>query len=159
MDGSRHGFPTAGAGALTCARGRVISPGVTRHPPIPGVLAVLRSRGWRPLLLAFALLAAWGRCIAPAQAASHAAAPGGQVCLASGGATPPAGTAEAAVTGESCPFCRLPDLPAALAAPVPEPVVAVSPLAEDPPPRIAGALSRQLAAALPRGPPAPASSG
>ncbi|MFM8990945.1 MAG: hypothetical protein ACKOUS_15290, partial [Alphaproteobacteria bacterium] len=108
---------------------------VSRPASPPRLLRALRSRDWRGLLLAFALLSAWSQALLPSHAgiphavASHAALPavaGAWLCVAEDGAAEP-GSAPA---GEACPYCRL----HALGADVPPP-----PSLPAPPPRAAQA--------------------
>jgi hypothetical protein len=88
------------------------------RPSCPGALGVLRSRAWRPLLLAFALLAVWAQILAPAGAVPHAPAGAALLCL-------PSDAVRMVAQGElpvvatdapACPFCRLPEPPASLVA-------------------------------------------
>jgi len=114
----------------------------------PRLLRALRSRDWRGLLLAFALLSAWSQALLPSHAGiPHAAAPhaalaappavaGTALCIAEDDASQP-GSAPA---GEACPHCRLHALGADVSPPPSLPV---------PPPRAA-----QADAAPPRAAPA-----
>lgn len=112
---------------------------VHRPASPPRLLRVLRSREWRALLLAFALLAAWGQALLPAghaavphASASHAALAalpalaGAALCVAEEGGAGP-GSAPAI---EACPYCRLhvpgADIPPPQALPAPPPVVAIA---------------------------------
>lgn len=112
---------------------------VHRPASPPRLLRVLRSREWRALLLAFALLAAWGQALLPAghaavphASASHAALAalpalaGATLCVAEEGGAGP-GSAPAI---EACPYCRLhvpgADIPPPQALPAPPPVVAIA---------------------------------
>lgn len=121
----------------------------------PRAFGVLRSRAWRPLLLAFALLAVWAQILSPARAMPYATAGAAVLCLPSDivrSAMPddaPAATSDA----PSCPVCRLPEPPASLLAepPVPPPAPrarAASVLAHDP-----DAPAVSVAFHLARGPP------
>jgi hypothetical protein len=91
----------------------------------PVALVVLRSRAWRPLLLAFALLAVWAQILSPARAMPHAAASAAALCLPSDIVRSAAQDEAPAVATDApgCPFCRLPEPPASLLAepPVPPP--------------------------------------
>jgi hypothetical protein len=116
---------------------------VPRPASPPRLLRALRSREWRALLLAFALLSAWGQALLPSHAgiphavAPHAAPPAGAaLCVAEDGAAQP-GSAPA---GEACPYCRL----HALGVDIPPP-----PSLPAPPPR-----ATQADAAPPRAAPA-----
>ncbi|MFN7758468.1 MAG: hypothetical protein ACK5RP_13545 [Betaproteobacteria bacterium] len=109
----------------------------------PRLLRALRSREWRGLLLAFALLSAWGQALLPSHAgiphavAPHAAPPAGAaLCVAEEGGAAPA----SAPAIEACPDCRLhvlgADIPPPQALPAPPRVVAIPGVA---PPRAAPA--------------------
>ena len=115
----------------------------------PRFLRALRSREWRGLLLAFALLSAWGQALLPAghaaiphASASHAALAalpaiaGAALCVAEEGGAAPA----SAPAIEACPYCRLhvlgADIPPPQALPAPPLVVAIPGVA---PPRAAPA--------------------
>ncbi len=131
---------------------------VSSRSHLPGAFAVLRSRNWRPLLLAFAILAGWARLLAPAGAATHALASATELCRSAGPQSLPQAGAPEARSGDTCPFCRLPEIPGALVAP---PVAAslAGPagiaLAS---PRQALLAARRSPAPPARGPPAVASS-
>ena len=77
----------------------------------PGALGVLRSRAWRPLLLAFAVLAVWAQVLASAVAMPHALASATILCLPSDAARIVAQDEAPAVATDAaaCPFCRLPE--------------------------------------------------
>lgn len=95
-----------------------------------GVFAILRSRAWRPLLLAFAVLAAWLRVLASVPAAAHVAMPASAMCLPSGagaGADVSQGPGAADAGAESCAACRLPEFPAVLPPPAPQSAVVLAP--------------------------------
>jgi len=115
---------------LTCAAFGVISTVVDRPRVTFGVFAILRSRAWRPLLLAFAVLSAWLRVLASVPAAAHVAMPASAMCLPSGvGARADAPQAPGAgdAGAEACAFCRLPELPALLLPAAPQPAVVLAP--------------------------------
>jgi hypothetical protein len=125
-------------------------------PKAPGcvwLLRELRRVEWRRLLLAVALLSAWGRALVPLPAQAASASPEAIVCSAA-----VAGAAGADGTGpdgpRACPLCRLADSPAAL---LPPPPAAAAPSGPEravlttcrPTPRLAAAPWHKL----PRGPP------
>jgi hypothetical protein len=140
-------MPDAAPCRIDLRRGGVHDVAVICRPASPTrLLRVLRSREWRGLLLAFALLSAWGQALLPAghaavphASASHAALPaifGAALCVAEEGGAGPA----SAPAGEACPYCRLhvlgADIPSPQALPAPPLVVAIARAA---PPRAAPA--------------------
>ena len=118
------------------------------------LLGEFRRVEWRRLLLAVALLSAWGRALVPLPAQATVEIAGAVMCAMVGTASGPDGLPTEEHGARSCALCRLPDLPDGL---IPEtPIVSdVRFLAPASPPRLAAALCVHAVSPHPpvRGPP------
>jgi hypothetical protein len=116
------------------------------------LLRDLRRVEWRRLLLAIALLSAWGRALLPLPAA--AISPSAEPLLCSAGAATSGTDGAQAEASRACPFCRLADVPADLVPPEPEAMPSPGPAcALGPTPAGAAPPAGAFSSALARGPP------